>query len=213
MPAKPRFLRTIRVAAAPAGRRRGRLTAGSLAFPCALGRTGLSRRKREGDGATPVARLRPLAVLYRPDRGPRPRTALPVRAIRRADGWCDDPADRNYNRRVAIPYPASHEELARADGLYDLVVVLDWNTRPRMPGRGSAIFVHVARPDSAPTAGCVALEAQALRRLLARLGPRSILSIDDASARRRPRAEDRAADPHMRRAKRDRRGKVPAHPH
>jgi L,D-peptidoglycan transpeptidase YkuD (ErfK/YbiS/YcfS/YnhG family) len=127
-------------------------------------------RKREGDGATPVGCWRLMAVLYRPDRVPRPATGLPVRRLSPHDGWCDAPADRNYNRPVRHPYPASAERLWREDGLYDVVVVLSHNARPRVRGCGSAVFMHVARPGYAPTEGCIALRREHLLRLLQRLG-------------------------------------------
>jgi L,D-peptidoglycan transpeptidase YkuD (ErfK/YbiS/YcfS/YnhG family) len=111
-----------------------------------------------------------MAVLYRPDRGRRPPTRLPVRPIRRADGWCDAPTDRNYNRSVRHPYPASAERLWREDGLYDLVVLLSHNARPRVRGAGSAVFMHLARPGYRPTEGCIALSRAHLLRLLQRLG-------------------------------------------
>ncbi len=139
-----------------------------MRFACALGRSGRTARKREGDGATPLGRFRIVAVRYRPERG-RPRTGLPVRPIGIGDGWCDAPADRNYNRAVRLPYPASHERLWRDDCLYDIVLVLDHNTRPRIRGAGSAIFMHIARAGLAPTEGCVALPRRLLERLIARL--------------------------------------------
>lgn len=145
------------------------LLSGGLAMPCALGRSGCRARKREGDGATPIGRWRLLQVLYRPDRVQRPRTRLPVRAIRPRDGWCDAPADRNYNRAVRLPYPASAERLWREDNLYDVVVVLAYNIHPRTLRRGSAIFMHVARPGLAPTEGCVALPRAQLLGVLAGL--------------------------------------------
>jgi L,D-peptidoglycan transpeptidase YkuD (ErfK/YbiS/YcfS/YnhG family) len=156
---------------------RGTLCLGSLRFPCALGRSGCTARKREGDGATPIGQWHMRAVLYRPDRLLRPRTALPVRAIRRWDGWCDAPGDRNYNRPVRLPYPASAERLWREDALYDLLVVLDYNERPRARGRGSAIFMHVAKSGYAPTEGCIALARPHLVRLLERLSLRAAVSV------------------------------------
>jgi L,D-peptidoglycan transpeptidase YkuD (ErfK/YbiS/YcfS/YnhG family) len=149
---------------------RGIVKLGGLAFPCALGRSGRSLRKREGDGATPVGCWRLTVALYRSDRVGRPRTRLPVRRICPGDGWCDAPADRNYNRPVRHPYPASAERLWREDGLYDLVVVLSHNVRPRVRGAGSAVFVHLARPGYRPTEGCIALRREHLLRLLQRLG-------------------------------------------
>jgi L,D-peptidoglycan transpeptidase YkuD (ErfK/YbiS/YcfS/YnhG family) len=149
---------------------RATIKLGSLALPCALGRSGCSVRKREGDGATPVGCWRLTAVLYRRDRCRRPSTALPVRPISPADGWCDAPADRNYNRPVRHPYPASAERLWREDGLYDLVVVLSHNMRPRVRGAGSAVFMHLAGPGYHPTEGCIALRRTHLLLLLQRVG-------------------------------------------
>ena len=152
---------------------RGTLRFAGMQFPCALGRSGCRARKREGDGATPIGQWRVQRVLYRPDRVRRPRTPLPVRAIRTCDGWCDAPTDRNYNRPVRLPYPASAERLWREDELYDVVVVLGYNDCPRAKGRGSAIFMHLAKPGYAPTEGCIALTRPHLLRLLARLDARA----------------------------------------
>ena len=133
---------------------------------CALGRNGVTAEKREGDAATPAG-VHPLReVFYRRDRIPRPVTGLPVRPIRACDGWCDDPEDPAYNRLVPLPYPASAERLWRDDRIYDAVVVVGYNDRPPTPGRGSAIFLHVARDSFAPTAGCVALAMDDLLAVL-----------------------------------------------
>jgi L,D-peptidoglycan transpeptidase YkuD (ErfK/YbiS/YcfS/YnhG family) len=134
---------------------------------CALGQGGLGADKREGDGATPEGCFPLRRVMYRADRVDRPLTALPVRTLRADDGWCDDPDDRRYNGLVRIPCAAGHEVLWRADEIYDVLVVLGFNDDPVIPGRGSAIFLHVARPDYAPTGGCVAV---ALPDLLSLLG-------------------------------------------
>jgi L,D-peptidoglycan transpeptidase YkuD (ErfK/YbiS/YcfS/YnhG family) len=137
-------------------------------FRCSLGRAGAVPReaKREGDGATPAARLPLRRVLFRADRISRPLAAVPVEPLSPHDGWCDDPADPAYNRPVRLPFPARHEALWREDPLYDLIGVLGWNDHPPVPGRGSAIFLHVARPDLAPTEGCVALPLPDLRAIL-----------------------------------------------
>lgn len=159
----------ITVRGLSACRRQGRVHAGWAVMPCALGQAGRRAIKREGDGATPVGTFRPVCVYYRPDRLPRPCTGLPLRALRHDDGWCDAPTDRNYNRPVRHPYPASAEAMWRADHLYDLVLVIDHNRRPRVRGAGSAIFLHLAREGFAPTAGCVALRRPDMIRLIARL--------------------------------------------
>lgn len=174
---KRRSLALIRVFPSALDRRRGRLLAGPLSLPCALGAGGIVSRKREGDGGTPRARLRVLAALYRPDRIRRPGTSLPLRPIRPDDGWCDAPGDRRYNRPVRLPYPASHERLARPDALYDLVLDLAWNRRPAIPGRGSAIFLHAARPGFTPTEGCIAVSRGHIARLVERIGPGTVVAV------------------------------------
>ncbi len=168
---------SLRVLAHPRDPAKGWVEIDGRRHACALGRSGRRARKWEGDGATPFGRWRLLAVLYRPDRRLRPRTALPVTPIRPHDGWCDASTDRNYNRRVRLPYPASTERMWRDDGLYDLVVVLDHNTRPRKRRGGSAIFMHVARPGYTPTEGCVALAERDLARLLARARRSTVLVV------------------------------------
>lgn len=134
---------------------------------CAIGRSGVRRVKLEGDGATPGGRFLLREAMYRPDRIARPRTRLALRALSPEDGWCDDPADAAYNRFVRLPYPARCESLWRADALYDLLIVVGYNDAPVMPGRGSAIFIHVAAPDYAATQGCVAIALPDLQNLAA----------------------------------------------
>lgn len=150
---------------------------GTQRFACALGRSGTTRRKREGDGATPVFTFPLRRILWRQDRISRPISKLPIRAIRNNDGWCDAVGDRNYNRRVDLPYPASHEDMFRTDALYDLVVELGWNDHPRRQGHGSAIFMHIARDGLKPTEGCVALSKADARKILARLTPKTLLRV------------------------------------
>lgn len=156
---------------------RGWLRAGALVLPCALGRSGRSFTKREGDGATPGGRWQLTQVFYRPDRLRRPLTGLPVRPLRRNDGWCDAVGDRNYNRRVKHPYPVSAEHLWRDDALYDVIVVLDHNARPRIQAGGSAIFMHIARPGFSPTEGCIALRKRDMLMLLAQIGRKAWVTV------------------------------------
>jgi L,D-peptidoglycan transpeptidase YkuD (ErfK/YbiS/YcfS/YnhG family) len=153
------------------------LLAGPFRFPVALGRSGVVSRKREGDGGTPRGILPLRRLWFRRDKVRRPRTALPLQPIRKTDLWCDAPGDRNYNRHVRAPYAASHEEMRRTDDVYDYVVELGWNDRPRISGRGSAIFMHLARPGFKPTAGCVALRRRDMERLLPFLGPETVMVV------------------------------------
>jgi L,D-peptidoglycan transpeptidase YkuD (ErfK/YbiS/YcfS/YnhG family) len=152
-------------------------------FPCEIGRRGVSAAKREGDGCSPLGAFALRLVLWRADRGPRPRGVVPTRAIGPRDGWSDDPGDPLYNRAIRRPHPFSHERLRRADRVYDLLVTTSHNELGA-PGAGSAIFVHLRRGPGRPTAGCVAFDRAALRWILARWRPRSRLVIVGARALR-----------------------------
>lgn len=145
------------------------LVAGQRAIRAALGRAGVKAAKREGDDATPAGRFHPVRLWWRADRLPRPRTLLPVRRIAADDAWCEDPKDRRYNRPFRRSANEPGDRLKRTDGLYDLIVEIDHNTRPRVAGHGSAVFIHVARSGFGPTAGCVALARSDLQRLVSRL--------------------------------------------
>jgi len=153
------------------------LTAGPRTVECVLGPPGMTRIKREGDGATPVGTWPLRCVFYRPDRTARPRTSLPVYRITPDDGWCDDPRDGHYNRPVKLPYPASAETLWRDDRLYDLMVVLGHNDAPVRPGAGSCIFFHLMRLDRSPTEGCVAVGRKDMLKLLEQCGPETVMQI------------------------------------
>jgi len=139
----------------------------------ALGRGGIKANKREGDGATPRGSFRLKRLWWRAARHPRPATMLPVRHILPDDGWCEDPSDRHYNRRIKVPPKSKADRLTRKDNLYDFIVELDHNTRPRVTGRAARCSFMWRGRAFAPTAGCVALDMNSLRRLLARLGPRN----------------------------------------
>ena len=156
--------------------------AGRLTWPggearAACGRGGVRAGKREGDGASPAGIFPLLHCYYRPDRLAAPRSGLPATVLQPNHGWVDDPADPNYNRLVTLPYPAHHEEMWRADGVYDLVVLIGYNTDPPLPGRGSAIFLHVARPHFGPTEGCIAVRREVLLSVLELLAPGSSITI------------------------------------
>jgi L,D-peptidoglycan transpeptidase YkuD (ErfK/YbiS/YcfS/YnhG family) len=136
---------------------------GSLAIPCAIGRNGIGPKIREGDGRTPLGRFivvewrrrKDIWTIFRPD----------CHVIKRTDGWCDDPASNRYNRPVILPFRAGAENLWRDDGVYDLIGIMDFNFSPRVNGRGSAIFIHLAHDDNRATAGCIALRRSMMRKL------------------------------------------------
>lgn len=158
-----------------------RLSVDSLSMRCAVGRSGMIRDKREGDGGTPVGIWPLRRVFFRPDKLPRPETRLRAVELSPADGWCDAPADRNYNRLVKLPYPASAEDMWRSDDVYDIVVELGYNDDPVVPGKGSAIFLHLAHTDYRATAGCVAVALEDMRALLALVEPGTQIQIDDTA--------------------------------
>ncbi len=167
----------IRIRAAAGDSRRGWLTAGGRTIPVALGRGGIKTNKREGDGGTPKGAFRPRQVWWRADRHPRPRTFLTVRAIGPEDAWCEDPSSRHYNQPIRRDRSRGGDRLRRDDRLYDFIVEIDHNRAPCIKGRGSAIFLHLARDNFGPTAGCVSMTKSAMLRLLGRLGPNTRIVI------------------------------------
>ena len=175
MDGRPRTAIRVRAGAGNPGR--GWLIAGAWTFPVALGRGGIIANKREGDGGTPKGVFRPKRLWWRADRHPRPKTFLPLRAIRADDAWCEDPTSRHYNRAIKISHDQGCDRLAREDHLYDFIVELDHNTLPRIAGRGSAVFLHLARPNFSPTAGCVSMRKSAMLHLLRQIGPQTKIII------------------------------------
>jgi L,D-peptidoglycan transpeptidase YkuD (ErfK/YbiS/YcfS/YnhG family) len=155
----------------------GTLIVGQASFVCALGRTGVSARKREGDGATPRGRLPLQRIFFRADRQPRLQGLLPITAINPTHAWCDDATDRRYNRLICLESGESEERLWRKDHVYDVVVALGWNHAPVRKGRGSAIFWHLARPGHPPTAGCIAVNSEVFRKVLPRLSRHCVMQI------------------------------------
>jgi L,D-peptidoglycan transpeptidase YkuD (ErfK/YbiS/YcfS/YnhG family) len=137
----------------------------------AIGPAGIAVKGGEGDGITPRGHFPVREIFYRADRIAAPHTPLPLRRIALDDGWCDAPDDPYYNRLVKLPYPASAEHMWREDHLYDLVAVLGYNDDPVLPGKGSAIFLHLAKPDYSPTQGCVALAYGDLLEAIEQLQP------------------------------------------
>jgi L,D-peptidoglycan transpeptidase YkuD (ErfK/YbiS/YcfS/YnhG family) len=169
----------LRVFRRPGRPQQGLIVAGNRAFPCALGRSGVRRSKREGDGATPAGRFALGRAYFRADRGPRPASRLRLKPLKPTDAWCDDPNDRRYNRPIVRPahLPPSEETMWRRDRLYDVIIEISYNARPRIRGRGSAIFIHLAKPGFLPTAGCVALRHADIRKLVSVIGPKTRVII------------------------------------
>ena len=175
---RDRPLHIVRIHAAAGDPRRGWLTADGRTVPVALGRSGVRANKREGDGGTPKGTFRPRRLWWRADRHPRPLTFLPIRAIGLEDAWCEDPSSRHYNQPMRLHREQNGDRLRSDDHLYDFIVEIDHNSSPRITGRGSAVFLHLARGNFAPTAGCVSMTKATMLRLLARLGPKTKIVIE-----------------------------------
>jgi L,D-peptidoglycan transpeptidase YkuD (ErfK/YbiS/YcfS/YnhG family) len=174
---KPKISR-LQVQASALCKTKGRLSIAGISYPCVLGRGGLVMAKREGDGGTPRGVLPLRGMLQRRDRGPRIPCTLSYRAIRPEDAWCDNAADRRYNRLIHRPLDQTSEErLTRSDRLYDVIVPLGWNDGPIVRGRGSAIFWHLSRENGSPTAGCVAVAPEVFRKVLPRLSRHAVMVI------------------------------------
>lgn len=161
----------------PTERTKAHLEGAGLVLPCAIGRGGVIAAKREGDGGTPRATLKILNIYIRRDHWPSRSFAFPVKTIQKHHGWCDDIKSPRYNRLVHLPFTASHEAMWREDPLYDIVLETDWNARPAIRGRGSAIFIHLARAGLKPTEGCIALSRKDMMLFLSRLTRDSCIVI------------------------------------
>jgi L,D-peptidoglycan transpeptidase YkuD (ErfK/YbiS/YcfS/YnhG family) len=167
----------ITVRTAPGNRQRAIISIDGLTIRAAIGRSGTTAFKREGDGATPIASMKLISGFTRGERVRLPATALPMQRIGRDMLWCDEPRHAAYNRLVKAPFRPSHEEMMRADGLYDVCLVMDWNITSRKRYGGSAIFFHLIKPGYQPTAGCVAVHPRDMRRLLPHLRKGTVVRV------------------------------------
>jgi L,D-peptidoglycan transpeptidase YkuD (ErfK/YbiS/YcfS/YnhG family) len=141
----------------------------NLKFRCALGKAGIKKKKKEGDNITPEGTFKIIKVYYRPDKIKNFVTSIKKKKIKKNIGWCDDPVSNSYNKEIKLPSRFGHEKLYRKDNLYDLILVLNYNTNPIIKNKGSAIFIHIAKKNYEPTAGCVALKKKDLVELLKKI--------------------------------------------
>ena len=178
---RPKPIKALRVRMSVLPNADGRLLSyldtGAWRHQCSIGRSGLTRSKREGDGCTPKGSFAILDWRFRPQGSVRTRPIVAWRSIRQGDGWCDDPRSGAYNRPVKLPCAFGHEDMWRRDGKYDVVGILDYNIRPRKASFGSAIFFHLCSAAFETTAGCVAITPAAMSKLLPRLGSRVKLVV------------------------------------
>lgn len=177
----PKKQSIITVRTAPRSRQRAIVSFEGITFQAAIGRSGITACKREGDGGTPIASMRLLNGFVRGERIRLPQTPLSMRRIGRDMLWCDEPKHAAYNRlvtqRAGAPFKPSHEEMKRLDGLYDVCLVMDWNITSRKRYGGSAIFFHLIKPGYQPTAGCVAVHPRDMKRLLPHLRKGTVVRV------------------------------------
>ena len=138
----------------------------NLKFRCALGKAGIGKKKIEGDNITPKGSFDIVKIYYRNDRVKKISSKFKVIKITKKMGWCDDPNSKKYNQLINLPTNCKYEKLYRKDNVYDLVIVLDYNIKPTIKNKGSAIFIHVARQNYKKTEGCIALKKNHLKKLI-----------------------------------------------
>lgn len=158
---------------------------GHQSFKCSFGRSGITANKIEGDGATPIGNFQLREIYYRPDRiNPSElKTKLPLKIIHKNDGWCDDVNSPQYNKLVKLPFKGSYESLWQAEHFYDVIVIVGYNDHPPVKGKGSAIFLHIAKQNYLPTSGCIAFSKQDLLNLIQHLTSTTTLHIGPDSIR------------------------------
>jgi len=155
----------------------GHLKYKNLKFRCALGSAGVKKKIKEGDNITPKGIFKIIKIYYRPDKIKKIITLIKTIKIKKNMGWCDDPKSRFYNKQIKLPSKLGHEKLYRSDNLYDLIAVLNYNTKPIIKNKGSAIFIHIAKKNFSKTKGCIAVKKEDLIYLLSKIKKNSQVKI------------------------------------
>ena len=150
----------------------------NIKYRCAIGKSGFTTNKREGDGCTPIGTYKINEILYRNDKIKKINTNIKTRKIQLTDGWCDDPKHILYNQMIRFPFDHTAEHLYRNDNLYDILCVLNHNQNPIVPEMGSAIFIHIAKKSYAPTEGCIALKQVELLDIISAINKDTKIVID-----------------------------------
>ena len=153
------------------------LSYGNYKVKCAIGKRGINVKKKEGDLITPVGIFKIRIILYRKDKIRNLRTKIKTKLIKKNMGWCDDPSSNKYNKLVKYPFKYKAEKLYRPDNLYDIIFVLNYNMSPIKKNKGSAIFIHVAKNNFAPTQGCIAIKKLSLKKLAEKMNKKTKVEI------------------------------------
>ena len=140
-----------------------------IKFKCALGKSGIGKKKIEGDNITPKGTFKIIKIYYRKDKITKINSAFKLIEIKKNMGWCDDPKSKKYNQLIKLPSKYKHEKLFRNDRIYDLILVLDYNMNPTIKNKGSAIFIHIAKNNYCKTEGCIALKREDLIEIVSKI--------------------------------------------
>ena len=146
-------------------------------FKCALGKSGIGKKEKEGDNITPKGVFNVNKIYYRKDRLKKLSSKFTLIEIKKNIGWCDDPKSENYNKAVCLPSKFGHEKLYRKDKIYDLILALNYNYKPTIRNKGSAIFIHIANQNYKNTRGCIALKKSDLILILEKIKKSTIVKI------------------------------------
>jgi len=155
-----------------------KLILGDYRIKCAIGKRGIGNKKREGDQITPKGKFKVKSILYRKDRLSHFKSKITKLPIKRDMGWCDDPKSKQYNKLIKLPFKGSFEKLYRKDNTYDIILVLNYNLNPVRKGKGSAIFIHVAKKDFKSTLGCIAVSKKNLLKIVKKISSSTQVNIN-----------------------------------
>ena len=144
---------------------------------CAIGKRGITSRKVEGDNKTPKGTFTLKSIFYRKDRIPKLKTSLKKIVIKKNIGWCDESSSRQYNKMIKFPFRLSAEKLWLKDNIYDVIIVINYNLRPVIQNKGSAIFLHIAKKNYKKTAGCVAISKKDMKKVLSKINSKTKINI------------------------------------
>ena len=145
---------------------------------CSIGKRGIGYKKKEGDLITPRGTYKVMQILCRKDRVRKIRSKFRIQAINKKMGWCNDPKSKDYNRLIYYPFKFNSEKLYRTDNIYDIILVLNYNSNPIRKNKGSAIFIHVARKYYKNTAGCIAVSKKNLKKIIKKIDKKTVVKIN-----------------------------------
>ena len=145
---------------------------------CAIGKRGITSKKIEGDGKTPKGTFTLKSIFYRKDKNIKIKSKLKKIPIKKNMGWCDDSNSRNYNKLIEFPFNCSAEKLWLKENIYDVIIIINYNIKPTIKKRGSAIFMHIAKKNYTATRGCIALKKRDMILLIKKIDNKTKIIIN-----------------------------------